>query len=265
MSILEQFGLDELGLFRGEMCPENHPVDGDIRYRATGRCYGCRGRKGMHLKPIEVEVLNPLIEDAGLSAKKYRLVNLCPNGHSWRGSGRTLKYRTCHQCLECSGVNPKPTLTTKDRFLGLMIRDSGADGCWDWQGSKSPKGYGSFRGEGGKTTTAHRYSYQFYKGEIPEGLIVMHTCDNPSCCNPAHLELGTCAANSADMVAKDRQCKGEARPQSKLTLEQVIRIRELGALGIYSREQIREMVGAMHVTPHAIGHVLLRNTWTHVA
>jgi hypothetical protein len=66
------------------------------------------------------------------------------------------------------------------------------------------------------------------------------------------------------MVCKGRQARGEMRPQAKLTLEQVVRIKELGRSGIYKRSQIREMVGAQNVGVSVIGAILRGDAWAHV-
>ncbi len=102
-------------------------------------------------------------------------------------------------------------------------------GCWEWQGSRNPKGYGTIgrgaRGEG--ITFVHRALWEIVFGPIPKGLHVLHTCDNPPCANPAHLFLGTQATNMADMVAKGREShvRGEDNGRAKLTLEQARAIR----------------------------------------
>lgn len=87
-------------------------------------------------------------------------------------------------------------------------------GCWFWQGTKNSCGYGYFylgKGHvgGGKGTGAHRASYYLFKGPIPEGKFVLHTCDNRNCVNPAHLFLGTQLDNMRDCVEKRRNCRGE--------------------------------------------------------
>lgn len=73
--------------------------------------------------------------------------------------------------------------------------------CWEWKRAKYPQGYGRF----GKNY-AHRLAYEFKKGNIPLGLCVFHSCDNPSCVNPKHLWLGTTMDN-----IKDRDNKGRGR------------------------------------------------------
>lgn len=83
--------------------------------------------------------------------------------------------------------------------------------CWIWQGTKIKAGYGVIeRRVDGKRVTklAHRISYEHHVGPIPDGMKACHTCDTPSCINPAHLWLGTQADNMMDMQAKGRQRYG---------------------------------------------------------
>lgn len=75
-------------------------------------------------------------------------------------------------------------------------------GCWNWIKSVSNKGYGWFRQDGHEL--AHRWAYATFRGPIPAGLFVLHSCDNPKCVNPNHLFLGTNRDNIRDMVAKGR-------------------------------------------------------------
>src|SRR5690242_6357246 len=77
------------------------------------------------------------------------------------------------------------------------------DECWEWNGARSARGYGKkkimFR-----DYTTHRLAYAWANGPIPAGMLVMHTCDNPPCCNPRHLRLGTHLDNQRDKAAKGR-------------------------------------------------------------
>lgn len=75
--------------------------------------------------------------------------------------------------------------------------------CWPWVGPKQPRGYGFFANRGNQIA-AHRYSYIQEHGEIPDGLVVRHTCDNPNCVNPRHLEAGTHKDNYQDMISRGR-------------------------------------------------------------
>lgn len=106
-------------------------------------------------------------------------------------------------------------------------------GCWIWQKCKhKASGYGMV-GFRGKVWQAHRVSYVQYVGEIPEKMLVCHTCDVRLCCNPEHLFIGTHKDNNVDCVAKGRHRTsiikfGESNPSSKLTEAQIssIRLRE---------------------------------------
>lgn len=100
-------------------------------------------------------------------------------------------------------------------------------------------------------------------GPIPDGLHVLHHCDNPPCVNPAHLFLGTNADNVADKTAKGRGRggRGEAHRNAKLTADQVREIRELAASGLTQRE-IAARYGVRHT---AIGKILRGERWGHLS
>jgi hypothetical protein len=110
-------------------------------------------------------------------------------------------------------MSTRPRLTLAERFWGKVLMNNG---CWEWSGSKLPKGYGviTMRLPDGMQEKhyAHRVSYELNVGLIPEGLFVLHTCDNPSCCNPNHLFVGTQLDNMRDAAIKGRlQNQGGAR------------------------------------------------------
>lgn len=81
--------------------------------------------------------------------------------------------------------------------------------CWLWKGNRNRQGYGR-TGVHGKYIAIHRYAFERFRHRIPAGMSVLHRCDNPPCCNPAHLFLGTLADNRRDCVAKGRQARGNS-------------------------------------------------------
>jgi len=97
--------------------------------------------------------------------------------------------------------------------------------CLNWQGYRNPAGYGQIT-VNMKGWLLHRYVFTQFSGPIPDGLIVMHKCDNPACCNPDHLLLGTHGHNVRDKEAKGRGNQGSQNGQAKLTNEQVLEIRQ---------------------------------------
>ena len=107
-------------------------------------------------------------------------------------------------------------------------------------------GYGVIRNTEGKLKGAHRVSYEIHKGNIPDGMCVLHTCDNPGCVNPEHLWLGTHKDNSNDMSRKGRSgfqgVRGSAHPSTKLSTADVQQIRELHSNGLRQVE-LAEMFG----------------------
>jgi hypothetical protein len=111
--------------------------------------------------------------------------------------------------------------TTPERFLAKCSRNGD---CLEVAGHRETNGYVRIK-VNYKTVSAHRYSYSSFVGEIPEGMLVLHTCDNPPCVNPEHLFLGTQQDNMNDKVAKGRQSQGETHHKSKLTKQQVLAIR----------------------------------------
>ena len=76
--------------------------------------------------------------------------------------------------------------------------------CWEWRGKRLPRGYGRLSNGRRCEVYAHRYAWERVNGPVPEGLLVLHTCDNPGCVNPAHLFVGTFGDNNRDTVAKGR-------------------------------------------------------------
>lgn len=100
-------------------------------------------------------------------------------------------------------------LGTKERFDSSYSPEA-LTGCWLWNGSQQgSNGYGRLKVDG-KPQMAHRVSYRLFKGEIPDGYVVMHSCDTPLCVNPSHLSVGTPQNNENDKKRKGRQAKGKS-------------------------------------------------------
>lgn len=134
--------------------------------------------------------------------------------------------------------------------------------CWPFVGKTDKFGYGIILGTNRKNVVAHRAAYESKVGPIPEGLIVMHTCDNPPCCNPTHLRLGTIGDNNRDRSAKGRgrenRQNGAANPRAKLTDEQVVEIRRLYAAGELSQQKIADMFG---VRQPQVSRIIRGGSW----
>lgn len=124
---------------------------------------------------------------------------------------------------------PKPRATLRERFYKKAIV---RDGCWGWDGCKDGSGYGRIglvTEKGKRSIQASRASWMIHNGPIPQGIHVLHRCDNPECANPDHLFLGTNLDNIADMVAKGRapgvSLPGARNPNAKITAAQAAAIR----------------------------------------
>lgn len=148
----------------------------------------------------------------------------------------------------------------KLRIRGRYVVDP-STGCWNWTASTIGKGYGQCNVRHLKERYAHRVSYQAFKGEIPDGIDVLHTCDNKLCVNPRHLFLGTKEDNAQDMKAKDRHLYGERNTEVKLTEKQVLRIHRLYETGGFSTYQLADRFGVRQGT---IWKILHGHRWAHV-
>lgn len=126
----------------------------------------------------------------------------------------------CRKVIKLAGLDGRANLgrNSHETFLKNIKVDKSTL-CWNWIGGKNNKGYGQF-GIFGKIVLTHRYSYSYFKG--PCGVCqVLHECDNPACCNPDHLYLGTQTDNMIDVVRRGRH------PYAKLTAKDVVKIRRL--------------------------------------
>jgi hypothetical protein len=177
---------------------------------------------------------------------------------------------------------------TKDTFLQNTMLDVDT-GCMNWQHYKNADGYGRMSFER-KVTSAHRFAYNLFVGEIPKGMVVRHKCHNPACCNPEHLLIGTQFDNIQDMVKAGRHLspkKKKPKPphfsalisakqkeywkrlksqgivkmsNNKLDEDTVKYIRKRAKKGI----AVKEMAAEYEMTPKAIRNVINRKAWNHV-
>ena len=131
-------------------------------------------------------------------------------------------------------------------------------GCWIWQGARNPKGYGILRtttlGGGKRNVMTHRASFMVHRGPIPDGMLVLHECDNPSCVNPDHLRVGTANDNTQDMIAKGR---AKLVTRAKVSPEQVREIRTMRERGMMTKD-IGERFG---VSGSTVTNICNRDTW----
>ena len=148
-------------------------------------------------------------------------------------------------------------MSVAERFWSKV--DKSGD-CWLWLGARTAQGYGSFK-IGPDTHVAHRVAYALTFGPIRKGRLVRHSCDNPPCCNPAHLLLGTDADNIADKVDRGRQAKGEGNGRAKLTADDVRAIRVSHAAGV----AVRSLAAMYGVHPRAIDYIVQRVNWKSVS
>ena len=137
-------------------------------------------------------------------------------------------------------------------------------GCWMWDRAKTSQEnftYGVLQVDR-KPVLAHRFSYTRFKGAISEGLFVCHTCDRPSCVNPAHLWLGTNAENTKDRDEKGRggTSVGERNGASKLTVIEVSRIKE----GLRAGRTQQDLANTFGVSVGAVGKIKRVETWVGV-
>ena len=112
--------------------------------------------------------------------------------------------------------------TIKERFMRKVKMPEEFGGCWLWVAARNKYGYG-WVAYGGSSSLAHRVAHLLFIGPIPEGMCILHRCDNPPCVNPEHLFLGTRTDNNEDKKQKGRcaSLSGERNPKARLTENQV--------------------------------------------
>lgn len=162
-----------------------------------------------------------------------------------------------------------PYKSLEERFWEKVAKGS-PDECWEWCGCRHQQGYGMIvpprQGRTQRTPRgAHRVAWELMNGAIPDGMCVLHHCDNPPCVNPAHLFLGTHRDNFQDAIKKGRWrpggTPGERHPQAKLSAADVLNIRRsyTGAWGEKAR-----LAREFRVTNNQIGRILSGRAWKHL-
>jgi hypothetical protein len=141
---------------------------------------------------------------AGCKEQKelYRDLRFCRDCNN-ENIRKRLNIRKNRRCLYCDtnfiNINRFSICSTK---CNIMLKIEFINGCWIWKGSfRGAYGTMSYKG---KSMSCHKVSYLVFKGEVPKGMCVCHTCDNQKCVNPDHLWLGTYKENTQDMIAKGR-------------------------------------------------------------
>lgn len=135
--------------------------------------------------------------------------------------------------------------------------------CWKWQLYKDYRGYGQLK-HNGRTQFAHRVFFKVFKGPIPEGLVVMHTCDNPSCVNPEHLKLGSTEQNMIDMSRKGRQGNQILTLNDVFAIKNFLRRRKLSAKGNMEYGACTFLAEWFGVKRTAISSIISGKCWTHI-
>ena len=154
----------------------------------------------------------------------------------------------------------------RERLLaGIKVNEQ--TGCWEWKGSRDWYGYGQMRvtrapGSGSSEKT-HRLAYVEFVGPIPDGMFVCHHCDNPPCCNPSHLFVGTARDNAVDRDRKQRRQapRGPTHPKAKLSVDDVIEIRRARREDGVTEQWLADKY---HIRQPSVSLILRRVNWKHV-
>lgn len=156
------------------------------------------------------------------------------------------------------------TLPVIDRFLDKVDFSGCAAGetCWNWTACVNGYGYAVLRVKGYSGAQASRTAWRLFNGEIPEGMLVCHRCDNARCVNPEHLFLGTVQDNNRDMYSKGRHIFGVTSPKSKLNDEKVREIRRKYIRGVRGYHRLGREYGVSYDT---ISKIIKGYTWKHVS
>jgi hypothetical protein len=149
--------------------------------------------------------------------------------------------------------------TTVGSLFAKCVTTGGPDACWPWAG-RCPDRYGTVS-LNNRPTPAHRAAYMLCVGEIPPGMFVCHKCDNPRCCNPKHLFLGSHQNNMDDCRSKGRHSHGERHPDAILTEDDVRAI--IAARGGV-RGTGRRLAREYGIAPVTVSAIWAGRIWKHI-
>jgi DNA-binding MarR family transcriptional regulator len=145
----------------------------------------------------------------------------------------------------------------KNRFFSYVKK---SENCWEWTGSLGTSGYGTIN-VAGVNRAAHRISFIIENEEIPQGLHILHSCDNRKCVRPDHLRTGTNEENHIEKVGKMRHSYGERHPKARLKEWQVIEIVKSYSPHKVTQSQLAEKYGT---TRFNINCILRGKSWKHL-
>lgn len=150
--------------------------------------------------------------------------------------------------------------TREERFLEKVSQP----GCRIWLGARNSWGYGTFSMSPGKNINASRAAWLLFKGDIPEGQDVLHTCDNKLCVNVEHMYLGTDVENGRDRAERGQAPKGEKAWNAKLTEALVLEIRSLYRKLGPRQSNVGELAKRYGVNHATLQAVVQRRSWKHL-
>ena len=179
-------------------------------------------------------------------------------GKANRRDGLQTYCKECHRVMLRRGAVTTRAIPVADRFWRHVEK---TDGCWIWTASKDANGYGRINGGQGHPVLATHVSWELANGPIPEGMGILHRCDNPPCVRPDHLFLGDQAINMQDCAEKGRTTRGERSASAKLTAQQAREIRTRYAQGGISQSALGREYGLCQAT---IRELIIGETWKHL-